>query len=165
MHKWSVQKGNNNSTYYFVYWNNVFQEVLRFMCIHEIVRICLFVPKHGMKINSESKRCLSLPSFILLKNTPWLQKFLVLQFWRKSCPWKILFECPCVCPAWCTVYLLCKIVCVCVLSEQVACSRVDAKGQQFVGVQIVEGAQVWQAQKEFREEGSVIWTALGDQWP
>ncbi|KAG7228327.1 hypothetical protein INR49_009191 [Caranx melampygus] len=47
--------------------------------------------------------------------------------------------------------------------NKVACSRVDAKGQQFVGVQIVEGAQVWQAQEEFREEGGVFWTTLGDQ--
>ena len=49
------------------------------------------------------------------------------------------------------------------LCEQVVCSRVDAKGQQFVGVQVVEGAQVRQAQEEFGEEGSVIWASAGDQ--
>lgn len=59
----------------------------------------------------------------------------------------------------------CKTVCVCVLREQAACLRVNAKGQQFVGVHIAEGAQVWQAQEEFREEGVLIWATASDQWP
>lgn len=75
------------------------------------------------------------------------------------------YLCRCVCL--CVVYLmfLCKTVWICVLHEEAACSRVDAKGQQFVGVQIVEGAQVRQAQEEFGEEGRVIWATASDQWP
>ncbi len=65
--------------------------------------------------------------------------------------------CVCVCVCFCVS------VCVSVLCEQVVHSRVDAKGQQFVGVQIVEGAQVRQAQEEFGEEGGVIWATAGDQ--
>lgn len=113
-----------------------------------------------MKINSETKRCLSLPSLILLKNTPQIAKVPCSSILKEVVPLEDII-CVCACMVYCII--LCKIVCVCVLSEQVACSRVDAKGQQFVGVQIVEGAQVWQAQEEFREEGSVVWTTLGDQ--
>lgn len=70
----------------------------------------------------------------------------------------------CVCVSVCGVSVfLCETVCLCALCEQAACSRVDAKGQQFVRVQIVEGAQVWQAQEEFGEEGRVIWATASDQ--
>ena len=68
-------------------------------------------------------------------------KSLVSQVWRKS---SSLEGNMCV-YMWCSVY-----VCVCV---QVVCSRVNAKGQEFFGVKVVEGAQVWQTQEEFWEEG------------
>lgn len=79
----------------FFYWNNVCQEVLRFMCIHELVCVCLFIPKHSMKINSESKICSLLPS-VILKNTPQIAQLLVPQFSRKSSPWKMISVQMCV---------------------------------------------------------------------
>lgn len=87
-------------------------------------------------------------------------QFFVLQFSRKSCLWKIISVCVC-----CVLYIFCETVRLCVLREEAACSRVDAKGQKFVGVQIVEGAQVWEAQEEFGEEGGVIWATASDQGP
>lgn len=44
-------------------------------------------------------------------------------------------------------------------------SRVDAKGQQLVRVEIVEGAQVRQAQEELGEESGVIGAVASDQRP
>ena len=54
-----------------------------------------------------------------------------------------------------TVFILRQFVC--------ARSWVNAKGQQFVRMQIIEGSQVWQAQEELGEECSVIWAAASDQ--
>lgn len=66
----------------------------------------------------------------------------------------------CVYMCVCCIFL-CKTVSV--LYEQAVCLRVNAKGQQFIRVQIVEGAQVRQAQEEFREKGGVIRTTASDQ--
>lgn len=41
--------------------------------------------------------------------------------------------------------------------------EVDAEGQQFVGVQVVEGAQVGQAQQQLGEEGAVVRATAGDE--
>lgn len=135
------------------------------MCLHEFTCVCLYVLKHCMKIDNESKMSSLLPSFILLKNDPQIAQFLVPQFSRKSCPWKIISVRVFVfMRVWCTVSFCVKqFFFVCVHCEQAACSRVDAEGQQFVRVQIVEGAQVWQAQEEFGEEGGVIWATASDQ--
>lgn len=40
-------------------------------------------------------------------------------------------------------------------------SRVDAEGQQLVGVKAVEGAQIWQAQEQLRKERVVVRTTAG----
>lgn len=80
---------------YCFYWNNVFQEVLRSVCIHEFVCVCLFVPKHSMKINSESKICSLLPSFILRLHS---SMFLDFQGSPVLGRWYL-----CVCFVWCTV--------------------------------------------------------------
>lgn len=47
----------------------------------------------------------------------------------------------------------------------VPCSWVNAKGQQFVGVHVVERAQVRQPQEEFGEEGGVVWATSSDERP
>lgn len=99
--------------------------------------------KQAMKINSESKMCSLLSSFIPLTTLLRLHSSLEEN----------------VCVLYCV--FLSKIVCA--FCGQVACSRINTKGQQFVRVQIVEGAQVWQAQEEFGEEGGVIWATPGDQ--
>lgn len=96
------------------------------MCIHDFVCACLFVPTDCMKINGESKIYSPLPSFILLKNTPQIAKC------SSSLKEVVPLEdnmCVYAC-VWCTVYVCVKQSCV--LCEQVARSRVDAKGQQFV---------------------------------
>lgn len=41
-------------------------------------------------------------------------------------------------------------------------SGIDTEGQQLVGVKVVEGAQVWKTQEQFRKEGVVVGTATGD---
>lgn len=117
-----------------------------------------------MRSNNELKICSLLLSCIFLKN-PQIAQFLVPQFSRKYCHWKIvsvyvwyMLGCVCMC---CTVHLF-VFVFVCSVTEA-ARSRIDAKGQQFVGVQVVEGAQVWQAQEKLGEEGGVIWATASDQ--
>lgn len=52
----------------------------------------------------------------------------------------------------------------CALCERGDFLRINAKGQQFVGVQVVEGAEVWKAQEQLGEEGGIIWTTASDQW-
>ena len=64
--------------------------------------------------------------------------------------------CVCVC--------VCARVCVCAC----ACdprSGVDVEGQQFVGVQVVEGAQVGQAQQQLGEEAAVPGVSAGGEGP
>lgn len=60
-------------------------------------------------------------------------------------------------------------LCVCffvyclILYRKISSLWVNAKGQQFVGVQVVEGSQVRQAQQDFGEEAGVVWTSASDQ--
>ena len=115
-----------------------------------------------MKINNGSKMCSPLSSFTLLNNTHQIAQFHLPQFSRKSCPWKIISVCVCVCVCVWSIFL-CITVHISVLGKEVVHSRVDAKGQQFVRVHIVESAQVRQAQEELGEEGGVIWATAGDQ--
>lgn len=42
-------------------------------------------------------------------------------------------------------------------------SRVDAEGQEFVRVMVVQGSQVRQTQQQLGEEGAVIWAPAGDE--
>lgn len=42
-------------------------------------------------------------------------------------------------------------------------SRVDAEGQEFVRMMVVQGPQVRQTQQQLGEEGAVIWAAAGDE--
>ncbi len=40
-------------------------------------------------------------------------------------------------------------------------SGIDAEGQKLVGVKVVEGAQVWQAQEQFGKKRAVVRAAMG----
>lgn len=101
----------------FFYWNNVSEEVLWFICIHEFVCVCLFVSKHCMKINNKSKICSLLPLLFRFLLTPQIALFLGPYFSSKSCPWKIISMCVCVCVCLCVVLysLAYNSLCLCAL--------------------------------------------------
>lgn len=159
----------HDNFFIFFYWNNVSQEVLRFMyicvCVHEFVCVCSFVSRQSIR-NQKYARCCPHVSFLKKRSSdctiPCSSIFKEVLSLEDLCVFVCVYVS--VRGVLCCV-ILCVTVCMSVLCEQAVRSRVDAKGQQFVRVQVVEGAQVRQAQEEFGEEGGVVRATASDQRP